>query len=154
MENDSLQLDERIGFFVENHMSLSIYLYFEGCCRQAFDHYKSVFEAEEICRQFYSNGPVEMFGNEPADRIMHTTIRIGETKLMGSDRMSTHEPIVPGNNFSVTYHPSSKEEADRLFPILAEGGDITMPLQETSWGSYFGLCTDRFGILWMFNYSN
>lgn len=133
-------------------MSLSVYLYFKGCCREAFDHYKSVFDAEEICCQSYSDGPPEMFGEEPADRIMHTTIRIGETNLMGSDRVSTcDEPIIVGNNFSVTYQPSSQEEADRLFPKLAEGGEITMPLQENFWGSYFGLCTDKFGIHWMFN---
>ena len=134
-------------------MALSIYLYFNGRCREAFDHYKAVFEAEEICRQLYSDGPPEMFGEEPADRIMHTSIRIGESILMGSDRVSScEEPIVSGDNFSVSYRPSSKEEADTLFPQLAAGGEITMPLQETFWGSYFGLCIDRFGIHWMFNY--
>ena len=134
-------------------MSLSVYLYFKGCCQEAFDHYKTVFGAEEICCQHYSDGPPDMFGQEPADRIMHTTIKIGEAVLMGSDRVTTcDEPIVHGNNFSVTYCPSSKEEADRLFPKLAHGGEITLPLQETFWGSYFGLCTDKFGIHWMFNF--
>ena len=133
-------------------MSLSIYLYFKGRCREAFDHYKSVFAATEICRQFYSEGPPEQFRDAAAEDIMHTTIQIGETMLMGSDRASTcDEAIVAGNNFAITYRPSSKTEADELFPKLAEGGEITMPLQETFWGSYYGLCTDKFGIHWMFN---
>ena len=133
-------------------MSLSIYLYFKGQCREAFDHYKSIFGAEEICRQLYSEGPSDMFGQEPGDQIMHTTIKIGDTILMGSDRAaSCDEPINPGNNFAINYQPSSTEEADRLFPKLAEGGEMTMPLQETFWGSYYGLCTDRFGVHWMFN---
>ena len=133
-------------------MSLSVYLYFKGQCGQAFDHYKDVFGAEEICRQCYSEGPAEMFAGEPAGHVMHTSIKIGETVLMGSDRgTACDEPLVQGNNFAVTFSPTSKEEADRLFPKLAEGGEITMPLQETFWGAYFGLCTDKFGVHWMFN---
>lgn len=133
-------------------MSLSIYLYFNGQCGEAFEHYKSVFDAEEICCQRFSEAPTEIFGNEPSGQIMHTTIRIGETNLMGSDRVaSVGESFVPGNNFCVSYTPQSTAEADRLFPTLAEGGTITLPLQETFWGSYYGLCTDRFGIHWMFN---
>lgn len=133
-------------------MSLSTYLYFDGQCQAAFDHYLEVFSAEEICRQFYSQGPTEMFGNESPELIMHMTIRIGENILMGSDRAgSCEEELVMGDNFAITYNPPSREVADELFPKLAEGGQITMPLQETFWGSYFGLCTDRFGVHWMFN---
>ena len=131
-------------------MSLSLYLYFQGQCRDAFDHYMTVFEGEQICRQLYSDGPSEIFGNDQPDWIMHTTIKIGDTMLMGSDRSSSCEDRA-GDNFAITYKPSSKDEAERLFPVLAEGGTITMPLQETFWGSYYGLCTDRFGIHWMFN---
>jgi PhnB protein len=99
-------------------MSLSVYLYFNGDCREAFDHYKSVFEAEEVCRQYFADGPADMFGDEPADCIMHTTIRIGETKLMGSDRVAAcNEPIVPGNNFSVTYQrPSGFSRTGKAAP--------------------------------------
>lgn len=131
-------------------MPLSIYLYFPGTCGEAFDHYKTVFDAEEICRQFFADGPEDIFGNQPADQIMHTTIRIGDAILMGSD-FASNEPLVAGNNVIVAFTPESPEEADRLFPRLAKRGTITMPLQETFWGSYYGLCTDRFGIHWMFN---
>ena len=133
-------------------MSLSVYLYFDGQCAAAFDHYKSVFGAEEICRQLFSDGPPEMFVGDQPDLIMHTTIQIGDATLMGSDRASScKEPVVNGNNFSIAYNPGSKDAADRLFPMLADGGKIKMPLQETFWGSYYGLCTDRFGVHWMFN---
>ncbi|MGI9515960.1 MAG: VOC family protein [Pirellulaceae bacterium] len=133
-------------------MSLSVYLYFKGQCREAFEHYKAVFGAEEICRQSYSDGPPEMFGDEPPDLIMHTSIRIGDSILMGSDyAASCDTQINSGDNFAITFSPDSKEQADRLFPRLAAGGEITMPLQKTFWGSYYGLCTDQFGIHWMFN---
>ena len=133
-------------------MTISICLSFDGNCREAFDHYQSVFSAVEICRQTFSDGPPEIFADEPGEQIMHTSIQIGETVLMGSDRGRSQEaPYLAGNNFAVSYRPSSKNEADLLFPKLADGGKITLPLHETFWGSYYGLCTDRFGVNWMFN---
>ena len=133
-------------------MPLSMCLYFQGECADAFEHYKHVFEAEETCHQLYADGPPEMCDDNSKDLVMHTTIRIGDAILMGSDRTDSHDkPFVLGNNYCVCFQPSSKEEADRRFPLLAAGGEITMPMQETFWGSYYGLCTDRFGIHWMFN---
>ncbi len=132
--------------------SLSVYLFFDGQCREAFEHYKKVFDAEELCVQTFADGPAEMFGNEPQDRIMHTTLRIGETMLMGSDHPENcGTPPTSGRNFSISYRPESQQESDRIFALLADGGTVDMPLQVTFWGSYFGQCTDKFGIQWMFN---
>jgi PhnB protein len=58
-----------------------------------------------------------------------------------------------GNNISISVHPDSKQEADRIFNALAQGGTITMPIANQFWGDYFGSLTDRFGINWMVNYS-
>ena len=133
-------------------MSLSIYLYFEGTCEQAFDHYLSVFDAKEICRQKYGDAPNSMFGSTPPDHIMHTTIQINDAILMGSDRPHDCDgPFIQSNSFAISYRPKSKMEADELFAKLSAGGNINMPLQQTFWGSYYGLCTDRFGVCWMFN---
>jgi PhnB protein len=60
---------------------------------------------------------------------------------------------VEGNNFSISVHPDSKPEADRIFTELTEGGTVTMPIADQFWGDYFGGVTDRFGINWMVNYS-
>ena len=46
----------------------------------------------------------------------------------------------------------SKEQCDALFAKLSDGGEVKMPLQETFWGAYFGMCRDRFDINWMINY--
>ncbi|MEA9355787.1 VOC family protein [Bacteriovorax sp. PP10] len=56
-----------------------------------------------------------------------------------------------GNNISISLHPDSKAETDQLFNELSAGGKIEMPLQDAFWGDYFGFCTDKFGIQWMFN---
>ena len=56
-----------------------------------------------------------------------------------------------GNNISINLEPDTKEETKKLFDALAEGGKVTMELQDMFWGAYFGSCTDKFGVQWMFN---
>jgi len=53
----------------------------------------------------------------------------------------------------INLEPDTKEDADRLFKGLSEGGKVEMALQDMFWGDYFGSCTDKFGIQWMFNFS-
>ena len=59
-----------------------------------------------------------------------------------------------GNNMHINLEPESRAEAKRLFDTLAEGGNVTMPIQDMFWGAYFGSCTDKFGINWMVNFSS
>jgi PhnB protein len=74
--------------------------------------------------------------------------------IMASDMIAGMGPQrVEGNNISLSVHPDSRQDADRIFNALAEGGTITMPMADQFWGDYFGSLTDRFGINWMVNYS-
>ena len=59
-----------------------------------------------------------------------------------------------GNNIAVSINTDSKEEADKLFNGLSEGGKVTMAMEDTFWGAYFGMFTDQFGINWMVNYDD
>ena len=72
---------------------------------------------------------------------------------MGSDTSAafgqTHEP---GTNFSISITAGSKAEADKLFNGISSGGNVTMAMDKTFWGSYFGMCTDKFGIAWMMSF--
>jgi len=52
----------------------------------------------------------------------------------------------------INIEPETKEETRRLFDALSAGGNVTMPLQDMFWGAYFGTCTDKYGINWMFNW--
>lgn len=134
-------------------MPLNVYLTFTDNCREAFDFYRSVFGGEFAVIQTFSDAP-EDFEVPPgeSDRIMHVTLAFGDCILMGSDTPSTFTPPpTPGDNFSLSYSPSSREEADSLFAKLSAGGTVTMPLQETFWGAYFGSCKDKFGINWQLN---
>ena len=59
-----------------------------------------------------------------------------------------------GNNVYINLEPDSREETDRLFHLLAEGGEIEQELQDMFWGSYYGCCRDKFGVQWMFNFAH
>jgi uncharacterized glyoxalase superfamily protein PhnB len=54
-------------------------------------------------------------------------------------------------NIYINLEPDSRAETDRLFAALSAGGKVGMPLQDMFWGAYFGSCTDKFGVQWMFN---
>ena len=56
-----------------------------------------------------------------------------------------------GNNVHISLETDSKEQTDKLFNALANGGKVTMALADMFWGAYYGRCTDKYGIQWMFN---
>lgn len=140
--------------------TVNVYLTFNGQCEAAFNFYKSVFGGEfPYIGRFKDMPPSEegaksMTGAD-GERIMHVSLPISkETMLMGSDTGGEWASnFKQGNNFSISITAGSKEEADRLFNGLAKGGQITMPLNKTFWGDYFGMLTDQFGINWMMSWN-
>ena len=90
------------------------------------------------------------------DRVMHVALPLGgDTVLMGSDTLpGAAPPLVRGTNFSISVALESRQEADRVFAALSEGGAVVMPMGETFWDAYFGMCRDRFGIQWMVDHSD
>ncbi len=135
-------------------MSLNVYLRFNSDCRQAFEFYRSIFGGEfDIITTFGEGPPDFTVPEDERENIMHVSYQMGNMTLMGSDTPSTFgHPTVMGNNFSLSYMPKSREEMDELFRKLSEGGNVTMPPADMFWGSYFGSCTDKFGVNWMLNY--
>ena len=135
-------------------MPLYTYLHFPGNCREAFEFYRSVFGGEFEIFVTFGEGPPEMnVPDSEKDGVMHVSYRFGGELLMGSDVPTWFGMTVnQGNNMSLSYMPSSREETDRIFGKLSEGGNVTMPLADQFWGDYFGSVTDRFGVNWMVNY--
>ena len=84
-------------------------------------------------------------------KILHATFTIYGATVMCSD---SHEErkTVAGDNFSMALDFKSDGDISRVFDAFSEGGVVTMPLQDTFWGAKFGMCCDKFGINWMFNY--
>lgn len=139
--------------------SVNIYLNFNGNCEEAFNFYKSVFGGEFPYIGRFKDMPAQEgmppLPKEMEGKIMHVSLPISkETMLMGSDTGGEWAPsFVQGNNFSISINADSKEEADRLFNGLSDGGKVTMPLNNTFWGDYFGMFTDKFGINWMMSFN-
>ncbi len=138
--------------------TVNVYLNFNGNCEEAFLFYKSVFGGDfPYIGRFKEMPPQEGMPPLPPEMenmIMHISLPIGgDTSIMGSDTGGEWAPtFVQGNNFAVSVNTDSKDEADRIFAGLSEGGNVTMPLAQTFWGSYFGMCTDKFGIGWMVSF--
>ena len=131
-------------------MALNTYLTFEDNCREAFEFYRSIFGGEFTFISTFREGPEDMeIPEEDLDRIMHVSLPIGNSVLMGSDSSSAFcPPLVVGNNFSLSFEAESKEHADAVFAKLSDGGAVNMPMADAFWGAYFGACTDKFGINW------
>jgi PhnB protein len=135
--------------------AINPYLNFLGNTEEAFTFYKSVFGGEFTMIQRFKDTPgIEGMSESDKEKIMHVSLPIGQGNvLMGSDAVeSMGHTMTAGNNFSLSVSTDSKEEADRLFSGLSMDGNIEMELQDTFWGAYFGMFTDKFGIRWMVNY--
>lgn len=138
--------------------TVNIYLTYEGNCEEAFNFYKSIFGGEfSYLGRFKDMPPQEGIPPvtaEEGEKIMHISLPISkETILMASDTGGEWcGKVTQGNNFSVSINTDSQKEADRLFNGLSAGGKVTMPMEKTFWGSYFGMFTDKFGINWMVSF--
>ena len=136
---------------------LNPYLNFSGICEEAFVFYQSVFGGEFMGGIFrMGDAPgTENLTTEQKNKVMHIALPIGNDLLMGSDSIQGMGPaLVMGNNNLISIFPDSREEADRLFNGLAAGGMIIQPLQDQFWGDYYGNFIDKFGVVWMINYTN
>lgn len=133
---------------------VSPYLTFAGNCEEAFRFYHSVLGGPEL--EFMRFGGVpdgEPTHDADPSKIMHVTLMLSEGNfLMGCDQPEAFGPVNMGNNFSVSLHPESEDEARRLFEGLSADGTVTMPLEVAFWGALFGMFVDKFGIAWMVNY--
>ncbi|MFN8298914.1 MAG: VOC family protein [Chitinophagales bacterium] len=134
--------------------TLNPYVHFNGNCEAAFTLYKEVFGGEFVTFMRYSDGPQDgKLSDEELTKIMHVSLPIGSSTLMGSDIPGNYPPATIGNNFYISVDATSKEEADRLFAGLSKNGKVQMPMADTFWGSYFGMCTDAFNVGWMISYA-
>ena len=128
---------------------------FNGNAEEAFTFYKSVFGGEfaKIIRfKDLLNSEFPVAENE-ANKIMHIALPIGKSILMANDvpeimgRTNENE-----NRSKIVISAESREEADKLFNGLSVGGQIEMPIEESPWGTYFGMFRDKYGIEWMVDF--
>lgn len=137
-------------------IKLNSYLTFPGTAVQAIELYKKVFLADPTMVQKFKDMPQQeampMLSAAGGERVIHAAFQVGSDMLMISDAPEGADAsVVSGTQTHVSVHPESKEEADRMFALLSADGNVAMPMAVQFWGDYFGMCTDAFGVHWMFN---
>ena len=138
---------------------VSTYLNFPNYTEEVFNFYKSIFGTEFTepgFRRFGDMPPMEGMPPTPDDLknlVMHVELPItGGHVMMGTDAPEQMGFKVNfGNNIHINLEPDTREETKRLFDALSAGGKVEMELQDMFWGAYFGNCTDKYGVHWMFN---
>lgn len=138
---------------------VSTYLNFDGQSEEALTFYANIFGVEAPRVMRFGDMPAGPDGGESqipeADRnkAMHAEIRIlDDYRINASDVIEAFgQKLTVGTNVYISIDPETREDADRIYAALAEGGNASMPLEEQFWGDYFGELTDKFGVQWMFN---
>lgn len=130
---------------------------FNGNAEEAFNFYKAAFGTEitKVIRFKELASDDFPVGEHEANKIMHIVLPVGNgSMLMGNDvpemMGSTNENE---NRSKIVITAASKDEADKLFISLSEGGQIEGPIGETPWGAYFGCFRDKYGVEWIVDYT-
>lgn len=131
-------------------MQVQPYLFFDGRCEEAIEFYKKALGAEVEMLMRFKDSPEPPQANcphPPGDNVMHSSFRIGDTRVMASDGMAQGKPEFKGVSLSLTV--KSDAEAETMFKALSDCGQVQMPMSKTFFASRFGMVADRFGVSWM-----
>jgi PhnB protein len=129
-------------------MQVQPYLFFDGRAEEAIEFYRRTLGAEVQMLMRFKDAPEP--GHTPAgaeNKVMHSTLRIGDATVMASDGHCQGKPSFQG--FSLSLSAPDVAGAERLFNALADGGQVQQPLVETFFSPRFGMVADRFGVSWM-----
>jgi PhnB protein len=133
------------------------YIHFNGNAEEAFTFYKSIFGGEftKIMRYKDLSSVEYPIAENDANRLMHVALPIGKSSMLtGSDVLGIMGEVTENDNRNtISISAESREEADKLFNGLSEGGKIEMPIADGPFGAYFGMFADKYGIQWMVNFT-
>jgi len=132
-------------------MQVQPYLFFDGRCEEALEFYRRALRAEVTMLMRFKDSPEPqppgMIPPGSENKVMHASMRIGETTVNASDGECNGKPSFEG--FALSLDAANEAEADKLFAALSEGGQVKLPLTKTFFSPRFGMVADRFGITWM-----
>ncbi len=132
-------------------MLVQPYLSFNGRCEEAIEFYRKAVGAEPVMVMRFKESPEPpppgMVPPGSENKIMHASLRIGDSTVMATDGGCQGNETFQG--FSLSLTTSSEAEAERVFAALGEGGEVRMPLTKTFFSPRFGMLADRFGVGWM-----
>ena len=131
-------------------MQVQPYLNFDGRCEEALEFYRKTLGAEVTMMMRFKDCPEPQPGScvpGTEDKVMHASLRIGESTVLASDCRSQGHTSFQG--FSLSLMPATEAQADKVFAALSDGGQVQMPLTKTFFAKRFGVLADRFGVSWM-----
>lgn len=126
------------------------YLNFNGNAKEALDFYVHGLNGQIVHSSTFGEANMAQT-DDMKDKIMHALFQSGDLKFMVSD-CPPGVTVSSGDQVSLALNFTDLESIEKAFAALSDGGNITMPLQDTFWGARFGMCKDKFGVLWMFNH--
>ncbi|HUZ59835.1 MAG TPA: glyoxalase/bleomycin resistance/extradiol dioxygenase family protein [Hanamia sp.] len=126
------------------------YLNFNGDASDALDFYCKALDGEIVFKQTFGESPVKSSESQK-NKIMHASFKSGDLNFLVSDGIEG-QTVSKGTNLSLSLNFENVNELNKAFANLADGGKVTMELQDTFWGARFGMLTDKFGFNWMFNH--
>lgn len=131
--------------------TINPYINFNGNAEEAFNFYKSVFGGEFSSVVHFKDleSPEFPVSPEDSDKIMRIVLPIGGNTLIANDVPAALGPVSENENRSkISVDAESREEADKIFAGLSEGGAVEMPMDDSPWGTYFAMFRDKYGIEW------
>jgi PhnB protein len=132
----------------ETTMNVQPYVFFDGRCDEALEFYKKALGIKvEMLMRFKDAPDQSMISPGSAEKVMHASVRVGDTQVLMSDGRGLGKPDFQG--FALVISAADDAEAERVFNALADGGQVQMPLAKTFFASRFGMAADRFGVSWM-----
>lgn len=131
-------------------MKLFPYIHFPGTAQEALDFYSKALDGEVIFMQRYGDSPMPS-DDDYKNKVMHGRLKFDDNVIMLSDVFKGQEVKTDGN-VQISVEVESIERINEVFNKMAEGGVVTMELQDAFWGSRFGMLKDKFGVSWMFNH--
>jgi PhnB protein len=129
-------------------MKVDIYLNFGGNCREAFEFYAEHLGAKVTSIATHAQAPGGGAGGPHwSEKVLHARIEIGGAVVMGADIPSP--PFEPIRSAYLSMSVDTIEEAERMYALLSEGGQVYMKMEETFFAHRFAMLRDRFGTSWM-----
>jgi len=126
-------------------MRLDIYVNYRGHCEEAFRFYEQHLGGRITALTCHREQPNPSLPAEWNDKVLHARIEIGSTVLMGAD-VPHAEPM---RSAYLTLSVDSEEEAERIYAVLADGGEVFMTMEQMPFANRFAMLRDRFGTSWM-----
>lgn len=135
--------------------NFSLFINFDGNCREALDFYARVFQSEVQDLMTYGQMPPDpdyLVSDADKEHVMYSQIPIFGCNVMFCD-VPSDMPLTKGDNISPTLGTDDKDEIRRIFAELTQGGEVLMALDKTFWSELYGMVQDKYGVIWQLSHS-